>query len=189
MVSKRDSLAFQFEKAKVQAIVKDIYSLDHADIVAKYPLSSWDSRDGKVEYVKSSVLSAGLGDSNYIKCLYRPFDDRWTYYTPKSKGFLAWPVHEVMQHMLNGKNLGLISCRQMSQFDEEWALVGSTRLPIECCTISNKTKEINYLFPLWRYQGAQKISNLSSSFAMAIQSAFNLGSMTFQVELDFTYIS
>jgi Type ISP C-terminal specificity domain len=174
MVSKRNSLAFQIDKEKVQSIVKDIHSLDHPEIVAKYPHSSWDSRDGKVEYVKSSVLRMGLDESNFIKCLYRPFDERWTYYTAKSKGFLAWPVHDVMRHMLTGQNLGLISCRQMSQFDEDWSLVGTTRRPIECCTISNKTKEINYLFPLWRDLDETKAANLSPSFIVALQSALNL---------------
>jgi len=76
--------------------------------------------------------------------------------------------------MLAGPNFGIVCCRQMSQMDEEWSLVGSTRLPIESCTISNKTKEINYLFPLWRYQDGKQAANLSPSFTAALQSALHL---------------
>ena len=50
--------------------------------------------------------------------------------------------------MLNGRNLALISCRQKSVQDM-WRQVFSTRQIIESTSISNKTKEINYLFPLW----------------------------------------
>jgi Type ISP C-terminal specificity domain len=56
-----------------------------------------------------------------------------------------------MRHMLAGNNLGLISCRQQSQ-QGEWTLIGVTKWVTECCAISNKTKEANYIFPLYLYQ-------------------------------------
>jgi predicted helicase len=151
MISKRDSMAFQSEKNAVKKIVMDIIQLSIDEIVYKYPLSSWQSRDGKVEYVKASVMKFGVDDKRFIKTLYRPFDIRWTYYTPESKGFVAWPVNEVMQHLLLGENLGLITCRQQSQRNLAWGLVGVTNLIMESCAISNKTKEINTLFPLYLY--------------------------------------
>jgi len=112
MVSKRDSLAFQFEKESVKKIIADIFNLSEAAIIEKYPLSSWSSRDGKVEYVKRSVREYGLDESRFIKILYRLFDERWTYYTPKSKGFIAWPVHDVMNHFFEKENLGLVTLRR-----------------------------------------------------------------------------
>ena len=108
MVRKRDSLAFQHNKDAVVEVVRDIYNLNTTEIVAKYPLSSWSSRDGKPDLVKRSVMEYGIEKSRLAQALYRPFDLRWTYYTPKSKGFIAWPVYDVMRHMLTGKNLGII---------------------------------------------------------------------------------
>jgi len=61
------------------------------------------------------------------------------------------PRPEVMRHMLAGENLGLITCRQRSQKEGQWASVGVSNVIIESCAISNKTKEINYLFPLYLY--------------------------------------
>jgi len=111
IISKRDSLAFKFDKDEVQKVVEDIYNLPEKEILKKYPLKSWSSRDGKVEFVKESVLRYGIKDSRFIEILYRPFDKRWTYYTPKSKGFIAWPVYDVMQHMFNEHPLALITAR------------------------------------------------------------------------------
>ena len=54
--------------------------------------------------------------------LYRPFDNRYTYYTGKTKGFHCMPRSGVMQHMLAGENLGLITAR------------------------SNKSEEMNHFF-------------------------------------------
>lgn len=69
MVSKRDSLAFQFEKDSVMKVVHDIYNFNHSEIVEKYPLSSWSSRDGKVEFVKKSVMEFGLDEARFVKTL------------------------------------------------------------------------------------------------------------------------
>jgi predicted helicase len=147
MVSKRDSLAFQFEKESVKKIIKDIINLSEREIVEKYPLPSWDSRDGKVEYVKKSVTHFGVDEPRFIQALYRPFDKRWTYYTPSSKGFIAWSVYDVMQHMLLGENLGLFTTRKIDVGTFKHALV--TQSITESHAVS--LKEINYLFPLYLY--------------------------------------
>jgi predicted helicase len=47
----------------------------------------------------------------YRPILYRPFDKQYTYFTDRSKGFLARPVYNVMKHLTHKdstKNLGLI---------------------------------------------------------------------------------
>jgi len=90
--------------------------------------------------------------------LYRPFDKRYTYYTGKTKGFICRPRHEVMQHILAGENVGLITCRQKSQQSQTWSLVGISNQIIESCAISNKTKEINTLFPLYIYPTKGQLS-------------------------------
>ena len=51
---------------------------------------------------------------------------------------------------MEGDNLGLISVKQQSQ-QGGWQLVGITNQIIESSSISNKTREINYLFPLYLY--------------------------------------
>jgi predicted helicase len=93
---------------------------------------------------------------NIQKCLYRPFDERWIYY---KLGLTSRPAWEVIKHVVNKENLTLITVRQQSQHGTIWNLVGVSNRLIDCCAISNKTKEINYLFPLYLYpppEGAEK---------------------------------
>lgn len=154
MVSKRDSLAFQFERSKVQEIVRDIHDLTPSEIVEKYPMSSWSSRDGKVEFVKRSVMETGLDASNFVQCLYRPFDRRWTYYAPRSKGFIAWPVYDVMQHMLAGDNLALVTTRMTK--GEPFRHVQVTNDIVEVICMSPKTSNNGFVFPLYVYSEGKK---------------------------------
>ncbi|MCK5718832.1 MAG: DNA methyltransferase, partial [Thiomargarita sp.] len=107
IVTKRDALAYQFSKQDIINVVTDIYNLTNEEIKSKYNNVNWESRDGKVEYCKNNVVKFGIKNKLFIQCNYRPFDLRWTYYTAKSKGFIGWPVDQVMKHFTKN-NLGLV---------------------------------------------------------------------------------
>jgi len=173
IVTARDALCIQFTEKQAWDTVRDFAKRDAEDARQVYALGT-DAQDWQVTLAQKDLNDSGPNKKLIQPILYRPFDVRHSYYTGKASGFMVRPRPEVMRHMLAGPNFGLVCCRQMSQMDEAWSLVGSTRLPIESCTISNKTKEINYLFPLWRYQDAKQAANLSPSFTTALQSALNL---------------
>ena len=110
--------------------------------------------------------------------LYRPFDIRATVF---ERNIAVHRRERVMRHMLAGENLGLISCRQQSQAGVEWGYCSATRSVIESCAISNKTKEINYLFPLYIYPAetlthvaAGRKPNLDRGFVEEVGSAIGL---------------
>lgn len=86
-----------------------------------------------------------------------------------------------MRHMLAGPNLGLITCRQQTQAGIAWSLCGVSRAIISSSAISNKTREINYLFPLYIYptEGQEHIGlarepNLDIEFVKAFESSLGL---------------
>ncbi len=83
-----------------------------------------------------------------VDILYRPFDIRKTMFTGKSKGFLAYPRAETMKQMLK-PNLGLITSRQQVLSGFRHVLVSKD--VIESGAVSLKTKEWNYLCPLYLY--------------------------------------
>ena len=89
--------------------------------------------------------------SKYIlPVLYRPFDVRWISYHDS----LIWtPSKRVMHHMMQ-ENLGLLTCRQQNKVGFCHALVCGNI--VESSAVSNKTREINYLFPLYLYPSADK---------------------------------
>ncbi len=130
---------------------------------------------GMTESDAEELAATHKVNPNYIKpILYRPFDSRFIVYTSQ---VVTRPRREVMQHMLAGKNLGLITCRQQSQ-PGEWSLSGVTNSIIESCAVSNKTKEINSLFPLYVYpetaieegMGMKKRPNFSPEFLSKLES-------------------
>ena len=61
-----------------------------------------------------------------------------------------------MPHLMAGDNVALIACRQQARSDDEWAQAFATFQIAESCAISNITREINYIFPLYLYPGLGK---------------------------------
>jgi len=88
--------------------------------------------------------------NNYIVDLsYRPFDKRKIFYHKS----LIWGMSQpVMRNILGKKNLNLVVCRQVN---EEFRHVFVTNLITESCLISNKSKEINYIYPLYLYTNSE----------------------------------
>lgn len=133
-----------------------------------------DTRDWKIP-LKRKSLANNINWENYlITCLYSLFDTRFYYH---HQDVVEYPRNEVMQHMIKGDNIGLIVSRQQSQFGI-WSLVNVTNKIIECCVISNKTREIKYVLPLYTYPDTEnqqtnlfeeKTPNLSPKFLIAIK--------------------
>lgn len=157
IVTARDALTIHWSKEEVWKTVTDFANLPTEIARVKYSLGK-DTRDWKVELTQRDLKNhphqetkqSGPFQELLAAILYRPFDVRHTYYTGKSRGFHCMPRGDVMRNFLREKNLGLVFCRQQSQ-QSEWSLCGVTNCIIESCVISNKTKEINYLFPLYIY--------------------------------------
>ncbi len=157
IVTARDKLTIQHTFSDMKQVVRDFASLPPEEARSRYGLRR-DVRDWKVQWAQDDLIRSGLNDDLVTSVLYRPFDTRYTYYTGKSRGFICMPRSEVMRHMLQGNNLGLITCRQQSQALSPWGHTGVTSSISESCAISNKTKEINYLFPLYLYPSKQEIA-------------------------------
>ncbi|WP_199245881.1 type ISP restriction/modification enzyme [[Phormidium] sp. ETS-05] len=158
IVTARDALTIQWTADQVWEIVTDFVSLSPEEARQKYDLGK-DTRDWKVELAQKDLRNhpfahtpdkIGPFKELTIPILYRPFDVRYTYYSGKSRGFHCMPRFETMRHMISANNLGLITSRQQSQ-NQVWSLIGVTNLLMESSAISNKTREINYLLPLYIY--------------------------------------
>jgi predicted helicase len=100
--SQKDQVAIKFTSNEIEAIKADFIANEPHQIQTNYSLS--DTRDWKVNLATQDLLSK---ESNITDILYRPFDIRKTYYSGRSKGFIAYPRHEVMKHLLKN-NLGFI---------------------------------------------------------------------------------
>ncbi|GHR60372.1 DNA methyltransferase [Helicobacter pylori] len=98
--SKRDHVVFHKDKESLLELLKDFSTLEPIELRKKYDIGD-DSRDWCLEYAIREVKTNIKRLEEYIVfCQYRPFDYRWTYYTPNSRTFLAYPVYDVFKHML-----------------------------------------------------------------------------------------
>ncbi len=98
--SKRDHVVFHEDKKSLLKLLKDFSTLEPSELRRKYDIGD-DSRDWRLEYAIREVKTNIKRLEEYIVlCQYRPFDYRWTYYTPNSRTFLAYPVYDVFKHML-----------------------------------------------------------------------------------------
>lgn len=109
-----------------------------------------DSRGWKLADARARVQSDRQWRERIATCLYRPFDLRPLYYVP---WMVDWPRPRVMRHFDVPGNLGLITCRQQSQQNQPWSHVGVTDRIVESCALSNKTREIGSVFPLYLAEG------------------------------------
>jgi predicted helicase len=144
IVTARDSLTIHQSPHAAMRTLKDFIELDTEKARLKYNLGV-DTRDWKVALAQNDIKEHGL--DRIMPVLYRPFDTRFTCYTGKSRGFICMPRTEVMQHMLQGENLGLLTTRKVEAGTFGHALV--TEVIAESHAVS--LKEINYLFPLFLY--------------------------------------
>jgi predicted helicase len=150
IVSARDSLAVGWSSELVWETVKDFVGLSPEEARGKYGLGN-DARDWKVALAQEDVKSSGPKLENITSLLYRPFDNRFTYYTGRSRGFICMPRPEVMPNMITGQNVGLVWTRPMSP-NYEFS-VTCARSVVDQCAVGNKTAGagISYLGPLYVY--------------------------------------
>ncbi|GAA8594088.1 DNA methyltransferase [Helicobacter pylori] len=100
IVTGRDHVVFHKKKESLLELLKDFSTLEPSELRRKYDISD-DSRDWRLEYAIRDVRANADNLEKYIiLCQYRPFDYRWTYYTGKSKSFIAYPRGDVFKHML-----------------------------------------------------------------------------------------
>lgn len=175
VVTARDRLAIQWTEEGMSNVVADFGNRDTEDARSRYRLGK-DARDWKVALAQKDVRES---EGSVKRILYRPFDERFTYYTGKSRGFICMPRPEVMRHMLQGSNLGLITTKQCQT---------NPGVFIANSVIAHKSfsaYDINYLFPLnvWPKDAdveveSDRVPNFAPAFVKAVREAVGLDSLT-----------
>ncbi|PDX56592.1 type ISP restriction/modification enzyme, partial [Helicobacter pylori] len=98
--SQRDHVVFHKDKESLLKLLKDFSTLEPSELRRIYNIKK-DGRDWRLEYaIKDVKANANNLEEYIVSCQYRPFDFYYTYYTGKSKSFIAYPRGEVFKHML-----------------------------------------------------------------------------------------
>ncbi|MFP5955484.1 type ISP restriction/modification enzyme [Helicobacter pylori] len=102
--SQRDHVVFHKDKESLLKLLKDFSTLEPSELRRVYNIKK-DGRDWRLEYaIKDVKANANNLEEYIVSCQYRPFDFYYTYYTGKSKSFIAYPRGEVFRHMLPPPN-------------------------------------------------------------------------------------
>jgi predicted helicase len=158
--TKRDDLTIKFEKDDLLK-AKEIL-LNENDTIEKIRVKLDLPADGRDWTIQGAINDLKFNNPKIAKCQYRPFDERYTFYTGKSKGFLAYPRESVLKNLLNEKNIAILLPRQA--ITEKYGYF-----------LCNKIADINYtgsagqfgaglIFPLYLYP---EITNQTSTEATA----------------------
>ena len=165
--TKRDAITIHQQRENLDDVIYDFENLDTDTLKQKY--NTTDGRDWTVESAKNDIKR----HEGVIKQVcYRPFDNRYTYYSGKTKGFIAYPRKEMYRHLKEG-NYTLLTCRQQSTFDFQHVFV--TTLISDMCAVSSQTKETGYIFPLYLYSedGMIKKPNFDAEIVQQIEESLD----------------
>lgn len=144
IVTARDDLTIHFTANGVRNTIQRFASLPVEEAREAFKLGK-DAQDWTVADAQKDLKDSKLDEARIVPITYRPFDNRHTYFTGKSKGFHCRARGEVMRHLVGSDNLGLSTTRSVET--GEYSHVYAVDKLSTHHTVS--IKEVNYSFPLW----------------------------------------
>ncbi|EJB68110.1 type ISP restriction/modification enzyme [Helicobacter pylori] len=183
--SKKDHVVFHKDKESLLKLLKDFSTLEPSELRRKYGIGD-DSRDWRLDNAIKEVKTNIKRLEEYIvSCQYRPFDYRWTYYTPNSRTFLAYPVYNVFKHMLppppptnpktpnqTRKNVALNTPRQLKNNDKSWTQCFiSSSINDQGLSSGGNGAGVNY--PLYQFKHPNYTENFTPEFRSFIDKHYS----------------
>lgn len=151
VVTKRDKLTIHESEQGVRQAIYDFLNLSEQKVRALYKIPD-DVRDWKFSWAKQDLIE---NENGYVVApiAYRPFDNRYIYYSGRSRGFVGWPVDKIMKNFLNGKNIGLATARSNKNPSPDHFYVVDRMMETKCAESSTQSA----LFPLYLYPTEQDL--------------------------------
>lgn len=150
LMTGNDKITIHFAKQTLEKTLNTFEEKNVEQIKTEFKIDK-DSSNWTVIKAKADVVNTKSNKRYFRNILYRPFDERITFYNGNNNGFHSRPQFKVCKNMLF-ENIGLLLPRQISK--SEFRHVFCTRLIPEMCAISTATKEQNQLFPIYLYPDA-----------------------------------
>lgn len=171
----KDDLIIRFSIKEIQEFVSDFNKYNENEIAHKY----------KAKITKVSKVKNDLNNivDKHTTIMYRPFDTRYTIYSPNSEGVFQRPRPEIMKHLLKD-NIAILTCKQQTSFSFQHIFI-SKSITDRCC-VSLQTGEVGYVFPLYLYSNdGSRIPNLNPNILEKIDKI--TGQVTPEEILDYIY--
>jgi len=146
IVTSRDDFVIDRDRSALKRRIMQFRDKKMPDEIIAQTYGLKDKANWKLKDAREAVMEDDEWEKAITKILYRPFDEQWIFY---HDAVIERSRKEVMQHMMK-ENWGLVTCRQQNTTGFYHALVSNTI--VESCIVSNQTREISYLFPLYLYK-------------------------------------
>ena len=148
----RDKFAIAFDQNTMKARIADLRDSTRNDNELRDTFGLRDNRDWQLTAARNQLQNDEDWQQWLLQCLYRPFDWRSCYFNTVA---MDYPRRELLDHVAKHHNLCLLVSRQQATagFRHSWV----AKQVAESCAVSNRTKEQNYVFPLWRYPTEKEV--------------------------------
>jgi len=152
----RDHFAIAFDRETILCRIQDLRDerLSDDELRAKYKLR--DNRDWSLAEARRQVRQDDDWQRHIIRCLYRPFDWRWCYFSTVA---MDYPRRELLDHVAGRKNPCVLSSRQQGTPGYRHCLVATE--PANDCVLSTRSREADHVFPLWLYPESAPLAGMS----------------------------
>lgn len=168
LITSKDSLTIQFTKQKMLSTLTSFTNLSPEEARDTFSLGL-DTENWKVTTAQQDIRDHGISEKLISTILYRPFDERFTYFTGKSNGFHGRPK-AISESLFHRDNLAIISARTNKTRNIDHFFISSTLTEAKCAESSTQS----YIFPLLIFEENQPIDNINPSFIKYIEQRFNL---------------
>lgn len=169
MLTARDKLNVAFSETELLRRLRRFAALDVEDARSEFNIRP-DTRDWQVSKAQDDLRSTKINSEKLIRISYRPFDERFVYYTGKSKGLIGQPARNLFQ-AIQTSPLALGTVKRVEEGEYCHALVYSN-LP-DGHSVS--AKETTHTFPLYLpdKQNSNSDRLRSENFAVDFRSDLN----------------
>ena len=160
IVTARDSFVIDFNKetlySKIKTFLDERISDDDIkkflkEILGRTKIEDVENYAWRVSDARQELRRVKDLEKYFTKILYRPFDVRYIFYHDS----VVWRTRkDIMQHMLAGENLGLITCRQ-AQNGFRHAFVSDKIVEFNLTGTAGRYGS-GYLFPLYLHTSTDK---------------------------------
>jgi hypothetical protein len=172
-----DELAIQDNKNDSERILEILQTKTETEVI-----DLLNFKQDKTAKVKQAILDVKNNNPQITKIKIKPFEEKFCIYTGKSNGIMGRPRHEIMKHLQNGENLGLISMRQYA-YDVPHHCYTFVSRQIVTSRLFMSNKGYCSVFPLYLYpnpnaqqtidQPAGRVPNLNMEIVEKIASIIN----------------
>jgi len=151
IVTARDKFVIAFDEKELFSRMLQFKDLSISDELISKLYRLKNTRGWFIQSARKKMSTDENWDSYNRPFLYRPFDQRYMYFTPY---MIDWDRNDVMRSMFED-NIGISTVRQVKA-SPDWNHCLISNSIVESSYISNHTSEIGYVFPLYIYSSDQQ---------------------------------